>query len=108
MNRFASFFIAFGLASAGSTAFAEQAKDQLSTQAAKPQPVMMTDAQMDNVAAGLVNVMLIDLIDIERNNVAVQVAVPVNATVAAQILSSGVNEAVGVQRPGAQLTRLTQ
>ena len=40
MNRFACTF-AFGLAAAASTALAAQ-----------PEPVMMTDAQMDNVTAG--------------------------------------------------------
>jgi hypothetical protein len=41
MNRFASIFVAFGLAAAGSTALAAQ-----------PPPVLMTDAEMDNVTAG--------------------------------------------------------
>src|SRR5437660_52156 len=44
MNRFACRFVALGLAAAGSTAFAAEP--------AKPQPVMMTDAQMDDVTAG--------------------------------------------------------
>jgi hypothetical protein len=39
--RSASIVVAFGLAAAGSSAFA-----------AKPEPLMMTDAQMDNVTAG--------------------------------------------------------
>jgi hypothetical protein len=41
MNRFAHAFVAFGLAAAATTALAAQ-----------PEPVMMTDAQMDNVTAG--------------------------------------------------------
>ena len=41
MIRSACIVIALGLAAAGSSAFA-----------AKPEPVMMTDAQMDNVTAG--------------------------------------------------------
>ena len=43
MNRFTCIFVALGLAAAGSTALAAPAKSG---------PVMMTDAQMDNVAAG--------------------------------------------------------
>ena len=56
MNRFASVFVALGLATAGSTALAEQAKDQAGHQAAKPQPVQMSDAQLDNVAAGQISI----------------------------------------------------
>jgi hypothetical protein len=41
MIRFACIFVAVGLASAGSTALA-----------AKPQPALMTEAQMDDVTAG--------------------------------------------------------
>jgi hypothetical protein len=41
MTRFACVCLAIGLATAGSTALAE-----------KPQPVMMTEAQMDEVTAG--------------------------------------------------------
>ena len=41
MIRSACIVVALGLAAAGSSAFA-----------AKPEPVMMTDAQMDNVTAG--------------------------------------------------------
>jgi hypothetical protein len=43
MIRSTCIFVALGLAAAGSTALAAPAK---------PGPVMMTDAQMDNVAAG--------------------------------------------------------
>ena len=41
MNRFASIFVALGLAAAGSTALAAQ-----------PQPALMSDAEMDNVTGG--------------------------------------------------------
>ena len=44
MNRVACIFIACGVAAAGSTA--------LAAEPAKPQPALMTDAQMDNVTAG--------------------------------------------------------
>src|SRR5918992_323520 len=52
MNRFACIFVALGLATAGSTA--------LAAQPAKPQAALMTDAQMDNVTAGLVEVYVVD------------------------------------------------
>jgi hypothetical protein len=78
MNRFASIFVAFGLATAGSTALAEQAKDQ-DQLSAKPQPVQMTDAQMDEVAAGLIFV----TVPVNVSDNTVQVAIPVQAGVAA-------------------------
>ena len=43
MNRFAFIFVALGLAAAGSTALAAPAKSA---------PVLMTDAQLDDVTAG--------------------------------------------------------
>ena len=88
MKRFATLFLAFGLASAASAAVAEQAKDQVSKQTLKPQPVQMTEAQLDNVAGGalvaagnLIAVQLRDVADV--NNV--QVAVPVTAAVGAAV-----------------------
>jgi hypothetical protein len=45
-------FVALGLAAAGSTA--------LAAQPAKPQPALMTDAQMDNVTAGLLTIVFQD------------------------------------------------
>lgn len=92
MKRFATVFVALGLATAGSVAFAEQAKDSLNRQAAKPQPVKMTDAQMDNVAGGaLLTVVALDVVDVQNvaNNLSIDVAVPVNAAVAANVLGSG-------------------
>jgi hypothetical protein len=76
MKRLA-LFVAFGLATAGSTALAEQADRQIQAQNPKPQPVKMTDAQMDNVAGGQA------LIDVDIRQVAnnIQVQVPVNANV---------------------------
>lgn len=63
-------------------------------------PLPMSDAQMDNVVGGaLVNAILVDVVDINNNKV--QVAVPVNAGVAAGILgNAGV---IAVQRPGRQM-----
>ena len=64
-NRFACFCVALGLAAGGSTAFAAE-------------PEMMTDAQMDNVAAGgLVDVIIAN----NLNNLAVNVNANVNAAV---------------------------
>jgi hypothetical protein len=72
MNRFACIFIAFGLAAAGSTALA-----------AEPQPVMMTEAQMDNVTGGgLIDVMIQD----NLNNLSVDINATVNAIVNANVL----------------------
>jgi hypothetical protein len=63
-------------------------------------PKKMSDAQMDNVTGGaLVNAILVDVVDVNNNNV--QVAVPVNAAVAAGILGNA--GAVSVQRPGRQV-----
>ena len=105
MKRFAAFSLVVGLATAGPAALAEQAEDQVvRNQDSKPQPVQMTEAQMDNVAAGaLIDIVLIDLVDIDdtlRNN-NVQVAVPVNAAVAANVLGGGAL-AGAAQRPGRQ------
>jgi hypothetical protein len=97
MNRFATIFVAFGLATAGSSALAGQAKDQVSKQNPKPQPVQMSDAQMDKVAGGaLLNVLLLDVVDVR--NVSVDVAVPVNAAVAANVL--GGTAIAGAAQPG--------
>lgn len=72
MKRIATLVMALGLATAGSTALAEQAKDQLrKEQSSKPQPVQMTEAQLDNVAAG-------QLITIEVNDVLVNLPIQAN------------------------------
>ena len=68
MNRFASIFVAFGLAAAASTALA-----------AKPQ--LMTDAEMDNVTAGLVTVLIQDSL----NNWDLDIALKLQANVAANV-----------------------
>ena len=47
-------------------------------------PVELTDAELDAVVGGLINVAVVDAVDIEDNQV--NVAVPVNAAVAAGIL----------------------
>jgi hypothetical protein len=88
MKRFATLFVALGLATAGSTAIAEQATDQLNMQAAKPQPIAMTEAQLDSVAGGALvaagNLIAVqDVVDVNNNNI--NVAVPVTAAVAANV-----------------------
>lgn len=88
MKRFATVLVALGFASAGSAAFAEQSKEQVKKQESKPQPVQMTEAQMDNVAAGIA-VLLIDTVDA---NVGVQAPVAANVQVgvlANQIAGAG-------------------
>ena len=58
-------------------------------------PVPLTEAQMDNVTGGaLINAFVVDVVDV-RN---VQVAIPVNAAVAAGIL--GTAGAAALQQPG--------
>jgi hypothetical protein len=83
MKRLTFLILAFALGTAGS-AFAKSA--------------VMNDAQMDTVAGGqaLIEVFLVDVVDIERNQV--QVYIPVNAQVAAGILGNA--GAAGIQRPG--------
>jgi len=104
MKRFATLFVALGLATAGSTVIADQAKDQLNKQKAKPQPVQMTDAQMDNVTGGLVNVVVIDAVDVNRNDVQVQVSAAAQAAVAILGAAGGAagsfpRQVLGTNRP---------
>ena len=74
-NRLACMFVALSLAGAGSTA--------LAAEPAKSQPVMMSDAEMDNVAAGgLIDVIIAN----NLNNLAVNVNATVNAIVNANVL----------------------
>jgi len=63
------------------------------------EPVQLTDQQMDNVNAGalICCIVLRDVVDVNNNNV----AVPVNAAVAANILGGGA-VAGALQRPGNQ------
>lgn len=104
MKRIATLVAAFGLATAGSAAFAAQpdqsAKQPLAQPVTKPQPVKMTEAQLDKVAGGaLINAVLVDVVDVNNNNV--QVAIPVNAAVAVGIL--GAAGAAALQQPGRQI-----
>jgi hypothetical protein len=102
MKRFTSFCVVLGLATAGtSAALAEEKDQQVLKQESKPQPVQMTEAQMDNVAAGaLLNVFIVDVADVNNvaNNLDVNVLIPVNASVAAGILGNA--GSLALQRPG--------
>jgi hypothetical protein len=106
MKRFTSFCVALGLAAAGSSALAEEKDQQIPTQDAKPQPVQMTDAQLDNVAAGLIDVVLIDVVDVRD----IQVAIPVNANVLANVAAGVLGTAFAGQaaRLGRQVPRIEQ
>ena len=74
MNRFACIFVALGLAAAGSTA--------LAAEPAKAQPMMMTDAQMDNVTGGgLIDVIIQDNLNNLQVNIEANVTATVNALV---------------------------
>ena len=87
---------ALTFAAASTGGFAGQTGDQERQAQA---PVEMTDAQMDNVTGGaLINAILVDVVDVNNNNV--QVAIPVNASVAAGIL--GAAGAAALQQPGRQ------
>jgi hypothetical protein len=69
MNRFARFFLASALAAAGSTAFAQS------------QPAVMTDDQMDNVTAGLIDVMVVNTL----NDWSISLDLKLQANVAANV-----------------------
>jgi hypothetical protein len=86
MNRIACIFVALGLAAAGSAA--------LAAEPAKPQPAMMTDAQMDNVTGGgLIDVIIMD----NLNNLGVDINAAVTAAVNANVLlNAPVNVSVNV------------
>jgi hypothetical protein len=83
MKRFASLFAAFGLATAGSTALAAQPDAQIQPQNPAPQPVQMSDAQLDNVAAG-------QMVQIGEGLVTVQVG-DVDVDIPVRILNNSVN-----------------
>ena len=83
MNRFASIFVAFGLAAAGSTALGAQ-----------PQPALMTDAQMDNVTAGsVVDVLVANSLNAWNIDLDLKVQANVLANVNAAVTLVGVAQA---------------
>jgi len=99
-QRIAVIALSLGLAAAPA-AFADNGGKQPEKKA--PKATQMSEAQLDNVSAGaLLNVFLVDVVDIQNNKVAV--AIPVNAAVAASVLSGGPTGAVSLQQPG----RITQ
>ena len=82
MRTLTSIAVAAALSITGTAAFAEQdIKKQ--EQAA---PIAMNDAQLEKVSAGLITLLVVDAVDVEDNQV--QVAVPVNAAVAAGVLGA--------------------
>lgn len=84
---------------ASGMAFAQQPVSTPDAQTTR-KPVAMTEAQMDKVTAGaLIDVVLVDVVDVRDVNV--QVAVPVNASVAVAVLGGALSTAV--QRPGRQI-----
>lgn len=96
MNKLVTLAVAAGLTISG---FAHAQPD--STETKQPTSrVEMSDSQLDKVVGGaLVNAILVDVVDVNNNRV--QVAVPVNASVAAGILGNA--GSVAVQRPGRQV-----
>jgi len=86
MIRSTCIFVALGLAAAGSTA--------LAAEPAKPQPAMMTEAQMENVTGGgLIDVIIMD----NLNNLGVDINAAVTAAVNANVLlNAPVNVSVNV------------
>ena len=75
MNRIARIFSAFSLAAAASTAFA-----------AKPQPALMTEAELDHVTAGALGDGLVTVIVQDSlNNWNLDLALKVQANVAANV-----------------------
>jgi hypothetical protein len=93
MNRFARLLVAFGLAAAGSTAFAAQSE-----------PAVMTEAQMDNVTAGLIDVYVVNTL----NDWSISLDLKLQANVAANVNAgvSLVGMASATQMIGSQ-TQLT-
>lgn len=74
--------------------------DQVNKQSSKPQPVKMTEAQMDNVAGGalLIDVYVIDVAN--NNNVAVAIPAHVNVNAVVALLGAAGGGIVSGQRPG--------
>jgi hypothetical protein len=96
MNRFACIFVALGLAAAGSTA--------LAAQPAKPQAALMTDAQMDNVTAGLIDVFVVNTLNDWSINLDLKVQANVAANVNAGVTLVGTASAVQAIGTQTQIT----
>ena len=94
-HRIATLATSLGLA-ASPVAFADNDGKEPEKKKAH-QPVQMSDAQLDNVSAGaLINAFVVDVVDVR--NVDVDVAIPVNAAIAANVLGGGA--AAGAVQPG--------
>jgi hypothetical protein len=93
MNRFACIFVAFGLAAAGSTALAAQ-----------PGPALMTDAQMDNVTAGLVDVFVVNTLNDWSINLELKLQTNVAANVNAGVSLVGMASATQMIGTQTQIT----
>jgi hypothetical protein len=79
MRKLMAFALATSLATAGSA------------YAASAPPAQLNDSELDQVTAGaLVNVVAVDVVDINRNEIVknVDVAIPINASVAIGILGA--------------------
>jgi hypothetical protein len=89
MNRVACVCVAFGLAAAGSTAFAAEAP-----------PALMTDAEMDNVTAGsVVDVLVADALNGWTINLDLKLQANVLANVNAGVALVGTASAIqGIER----------
>jgi hypothetical protein len=87
MNRIARIFVAFGLAAAASTA--------LAAEPAKPQPALMTDAQMDNVTAGgVLDVLVVNSLNDWSINLELKLQANVAANVNAGVALVGTASAI--------------
>jgi len=89
MIRSACIVVALGLVAAGSTAFATSAK---------PEPLMMTDAQLDNVTAGDLTVIIANSFNnwtVDNLTFVVNVIANVNTAIAGGDASAG--QSVGTQ-----------
>jgi hypothetical protein len=96
MKKLSALLVAAGVTVSG---FAYAQPDSADTKRPTSR-VEMSDAQLDKVVGGaLVNAILVDVVDVNNNRV--QVAVPVNAAVAAGILGNA--GAIAVQHPGRQV-----
>ena len=94
MKRLTSVIAAVALCGAASVATAQDKGKQ------EPQkrPVAMSDSQLERVSAGaLINAVLVDVVDVRD----VQVAIPVNAAAAINVLG-GPTGAAALQQPGRQ------
>ena len=98
MTKLTTLIVAAGLTVSG---FAYAQPDSPQTKGTTSR-VEMSDSQLDKVVGGaLINAVLVDVVDVNNNDV--QVAIPVNAAVAAGIL--GTAGAAALQQPGRQIIR---